>query len=87
MIVEMVEQWNLKLADVIRKTDKKKDKVSQQDTESPRTADSKSIASENSDSEQAETGSSTAVTKKIKSLDHGDGKLLFSCLLFIIIAC
>lgn len=74
MIVEMVEQWNLKLSDIIRKTDKKKDKVSQQDIESPRTADSKSIASENSDSEQAEAGSSAGITKKIKSLDHGDGE-------------
>lgn len=88
MIAELVEQWNIKLSDVVRKADKKKDKVLQQDSESPRTADSKSIASESSDTETpAETSSAIGATKKIKSLDHGDGKHKFVCYLGVAWLC
>lgn len=76
LLMETVDQWNTRLLELIRKTDKKREKYTQ-DIDSPRTAENKSVTSEMSDcelSQSTENSSSGAFTKKIKSLDQGDGK-------------
>lgn len=79
LIVEAVEQWNMRLSESFKKRDidKKKDKTSHADLESPITPDSRSLNNHlgDSDTKHQNTEITTnAFTKKIKSLDQSDGK-------------
>lgn len=80
IIVDTVDQWNGRLSDIARKTDKKKEK-SQSDIESPRTPDCKTDASESEhsllQSSESVSSGSPAISKKIRSLDHSDGRIFF----------
>lgn len=74
LIVDAVEQWNSRLSDVVRKTDKKKEKTQNE------TADCNKLdanESEHSFLQSSESSGSPAITKKIKSLDQSDGRLVF----------
>ncbi|KAK9746951.1 FYVE zinc finger [Popillia japonica] len=81
LIVEAVEQWNMRLSESFKKRDidKKKDKTSHADLESPITPDSRSLNNHlgDSDTKHQNTEITTnAFTKKIKSLDQSDAPLL-----------
>lgn len=73
IIVDAVEQWNIRLSDVVRKSDKRKDK-SQAESDGPRTPEV--LESDHSLIQSNESGNSAspAMTKKIRSLDQSDGK-------------
>lgn len=68
IIIDAVEQWNSRLCDVVRKTDKKKDKSQSESADA--------VESEHSFLQSRESSGSPAITKKIKSLDQSDGKLV-----------
>lgn len=70
IIVDTVEQWNSRLSDVVRKTDKKKEKTQSESTDC-------TVEAEHSFLKSNESSGSPAITKKIKSLDHSDGKSFF----------
>lgn len=73
VIVDAVDQWNVRLSDVVRKSDKKKDK-SQVESDGPRTPEI--LESDHFVVQSSESGNnaSPAMTKKIRSLDQSDGK-------------
>lgn len=73
IIVDTVEQWNSRLSDVVRKSDKKKDKP-QVESDGPRTPEI--LESDHSliQSNESANSGSPAITKKIRSLDQSDGE-------------
>lgn len=77
IIVDVVEQWNIRLSDIVRKSDKKKEKT-QLDNDGPRTPEI--LESDHFLAQSNESASSglPAVTKKIRSLDQSDGKVFYS---------
>lgn len=87
LITETVDVWNSRLSEIRKSNiDKKKEKILPE-LESPNTPESKPLLSDTSE-HQTKIESSTAITKKIKSLDHTDGSsnivicLHVACLLF-----
>lgn len=82
LIVEAVEQWNMRLSESFKKKDidKKKDRTSHTDLDSPITPDSRSLNNQMGDSEIRNSNTETTpntITKKIRSLDQSDGELIF----------
>lgn len=72
IIVDTVEQWNSRLSDVVRKSDKKKDK-SQVESDGPRTPEILESDHSMIQSNEGANSGSPAITKKIRSLDQSDG--------------
>ncbi|EFA00380.1 1-phosphatidylinositol 3-phosphate 5-kinase [Tribolium castaneum] len=71
LIVETVDNWNLRLSESARKRDdKKKDRTSYSDLESPTIPENKTLSE--TDISHSETSNSATITKKIKSLDQSD---------------
>jgi hypothetical protein len=72
LIVETVEVWNLRLSEAARKrdNDKRKDRTSYSDLESPTIPENKTLSE--TDISHAESAS-VGVAKKIKSLDQPEG--------------
>lgn len=85
IIADSVEQWNNRLCDILRKSDKKKEK-SQLESESPRTPDIESEFFLVQSSESANSAS-PVISKKIKSLDQSDGIQVCIFLCRFIITC
>lgn len=81
MLVETVETWNWRLSEAARKSDKKREKSTQQELDSPRSTDDRPISSEYLDSDSSTLQSSDGFsgnmeTKKNKSSDTNEGKKL-----------
>lgn len=80
LIIEAVEQWNMRLCESIKKrdSDKKRDKAFHTESDSSILTDTR-ILKHSVDSEarnMATEPTTNMITKKIKSLDQSDGKIL-----------
>ncbi|KAJ3663453.1 hypothetical protein Zmor_007712 [Zophobas morio] len=73
LIVETVESWNLRLSETARKrdNDRRKDRASYTDLESPTVPEAKTLS--DTDISHSESSNSSATAKKIKSLDQCEG--------------
>ncbi|GJQ83295.1 putative translation initiation factor IF-2, N-terminal region [Trypoxylus dichotomus] len=81
LIVDAVEQWNMRLSESFRKRDidKKKDRTSHTDLDSPIVSDTRPFVNQTTECDgkkQYTEPVANTITKKIKSLDQSDASLL-----------